>query len=285
MDDRHLLEILGGAAAGHFAAIWIGLFVLFAALEAAFGQARDPASADRGRLTVNFGLAIGTALLMLAVPFGLTSAAILAEERGWGLFAHIAAPAPVIVAAALLARTGLAYFVHRASHAIPLLWRLHKVHHTDPCVDVSLGLRHHPLELLPGLAVFTGGVLLLGIPAWAVMLVEIVLVAGSYWEHLDLRLSPRVSRAVRSLAVTPEAHAIHHSAAPAQAHCNFGTVLTIWDRLFKTWRSPDAETVARYGLVDIEPAAANNLWAQLAAPFVHPVPVPSTGLAQETKAE
>lgn len=261
------LQRLGLLFAGNLAAAYVAFFIAFAALEAAFSPGRDPGSAAHGRLIVNFSLPIASALVALVVPFGVTSSAILAEQRQWGLFHQIAAPPLIVLAATILSRTGLGYLVHRLSHGLPWLWRLHKVHHSDPHVDISLSLRHHPLELLPGLLAFSAGTFLLGLPLWSVALVEAVLIAAGYSDHLDVQLPPRAARLLRLLFVTPEVHHLHHSAAPAQADSNYGSLLICWDRLFGTYCEPDTEIVPSYGLDEVDAGRAHNLWAQLALPF------------------
>jgi sterol desaturase/sphingolipid hydroxylase (fatty acid hydroxylase superfamily) len=262
------LEALGSYFAGNLAVAYVAFFVVFAGLEAAFGKGGEPAAAAPGRMIVNFSLPIMAALLALVVPFGVTTAAIVADRSQWGLFNQIAAPPLVILVAAMLSRTGFGYLVHRLSHRVPLLWRLHKVHHADPHVDVSLALRHHPLELLPGLAAYAIGTLLLGLPVWAVALVEAMLVAASYSDHLDLRLPPRAQRLLHLLVVTPDVHRLHHSADRAQTDSNYGSLLILWDRLFGTYRAPHSESIRRYGLDEVGAAAADSLAAQLALPFL-----------------
>lgn len=272
MDEPNLIEALGAMLSERLVVAYVGFFLLFAAVEAAFGQGRDPGSAARGRIVVNFSLPIVSALIALVIPFGVTTSAAIAGREHWGLFNQIEAPALVVLLAALVARTGLGYLVHRLSHAVPLLWRLHKIHHSDPHVDISLSLRHHPLELLPGLVAYAAGTIVLGLPIWSVALVEALLIAASYSDHLDIRLPPRAARLLAALFVTPDVHRLHHSAERAQADSNYGSLLIAWDRLFGTFRPPEHEPVVRYGLADVDPAAANSLWAQLALPFARAAP-------------
>jgi sterol desaturase/sphingolipid hydroxylase (fatty acid hydroxylase superfamily) len=265
--DPNILETMGRLASDNLAAAYVGFLLLFALLELLFDRDREPGSAAGGRLIVNFSLPAFSSLLALVIPFGVTTAAAIAEQGHWGLFNRIAAPPLLILLAALLSRTGIGYFVHRLSHSVPLLWRVHKVHHADPHVDISLSLRHHPLEILPGLVGYSMGAVLLGLPVWAVALVEALLIAASYSDHLHIRLPPRAARLLRALFVTPDVHHLHHSAERAQTDSNYGSLLIVWDRLFGTYRSPEVEVVRRYGLDDVELAAANSLWAQLALPF------------------
>lgn len=267
MAEPTLIEAAGAMLSDRLVLVYVGFFILFAALELAFGVNREPAAAARGRMVVNFGLPTIFALVGAIVPFGVTTSAVLAQQQHWGLFNHVAAPPLAVFAVALLSRTGLGYLFHRLSHAVPLLWRFHTVHHADPHVDVSLGLRHHPLEMVPGLAVYATGTMLLGLPVWAVALVEGLLIAANYSDHLDVRLRPRATRFLSWLFVTPDIHRLHHSAARAQADSNYGSFLILWDRLFGTYRQPHAEPVRRYGLDDVDAGRANNLWSQLLLPF------------------
>lgn len=267
MPDANQLQALGLWLTANLAVFYVAFFIAFAAVEAAFSKGRDPGSAAHGRLIVNFSLPIASALFALIIPFGVTTSAILAEQQQWGLFHQVDAPALLVLIAALLSRTGLGYLVHRLSHKLPWLWRLHKVHHSDPHIDISLSLRHHPLELIPGLLAYSAGTLLLGLPLWSVALVEAALIAAGYCDHLDIRLPPRPGRLLRALFVTPEIHHIHHSAERAQTDSNYGSLLIFWDRLFGTYRRPDAEIVDRYGLDEVEAGRANSLWSQLALPF------------------
>lgn len=276
MADPTLIEAAGAMLSDRLAFAYLGFFMLFAIIEAAFGENRDPAAAARGRIVVNFSLPVISALIGAIVPFGVTTSAILAAREHWGLFNQIAAPPLAVFAVALVARTGLGYLVHRLSHSVPWLWRIHKVHHADPHVDVSLSLRHHPLELLPGLVAYAAGTILLGLPVWAVALVEALLIGASYCDHLDVRLPPRAARLLSGLFVTPDVHRLHHSAERAQTDSNYGSFLILWDRLFGSYRRPDRETIRRYGLDEVDAGRANSLWSQLALPFaragVRPVP-------------
>ena len=149
MQEANQLERLGMLLAGNLAIAYVGFFVAFAGLEAAFSKGRDPGSSAHGRLIVNFSLPIASGLIALIIPFGVTTSAYFAEQRQWGLFHQIDAPALIVLIAAMLSRTGLGYLVHRLSHAVPWLWRLHKVHHCDPHVDISLSLLPRPIQERP----------------------------------------------------------------------------------------------------------------------------------------
>lgn len=123
-------------------------------------------------------------------------------------------------------------------HAVPVLWRIHRVHHTDPVLDISTGLRHHPLEHLVGAPVALAVVALLGLPLWAALLTDAVLLAGALLKHLDGDLPAPVERWAALLLATPTVHRLHHSAAVAETDSSFGNLVIVWDRLFGTFRDP-----------------------------------------------
>ncbi len=127
------------------------------------------------------------------------------------------------------------YFQHRLFHAVPVLWRLHRVHHTDLELDVTTGVRFHPVEMLLSVGFKAGVVAALGPPVLAVILFEVLLNAGSLFSHANLRLPGDVDRWLRALLVTPDMHRVHHSADPVETDRNFGFTFSWWDRLFDTY--------------------------------------------------
>lgn len=247
--------------------VYVALLVLFAALELvlAAGQSggRPRAAAPKRRYLVNFGLPIIGMVLGVLLPLGTAGAAVLARESGWGLFNTVAAPAPLILLAGLAVRTLAAYWLHRLFHAVPVLWRLHRVHHTDPVLDVSTGLRHHPGELLISAPVALAVVIALGLPLWAALLTDAVLLAGSLFKHLDGDLPQPLERWTGLLLATPAIHRLHHSAAVAQTDSNFGNLVSVWDRLFGTFLDPANGGPQRLGLGDRFDPGAHDLWQQL----------------------
>ena len=128
------------------------------------------------------------------------------------------------------------YLQHRLFHAVPALWRLHRVHHTDPELDVTTGVRFHPVEMLLSVGFKAAAVAVLGSPVVAVVLFEVVLNAGSLFSHANLRLPATVDGLLRAVIVTPDMHRVHHSTDPTETNTNFGFTLSWWDRLFGTYR-------------------------------------------------
>jgi sterol desaturase/sphingolipid hydroxylase (fatty acid hydroxylase superfamily) len=245
--------------------LFTGLFVLLALLEHFFAARRDGQAGD-GRLLTNFGLGLGNSILAVLVPIGAVAGAEFAAARSLGLFHQVAAPSWIMLAALIVARSLAGYGVHRASHAFPWLWRIHRVHHSDRHVDLSTGFRNHPAELLLTTLLAASVTIALGPPVPVAIVAELILFAPALWTHVDLRLPDRADRLLRLVFVTPAMHLVHHSAERGQCDSNYGDLLSVWDRLFGSCRRP-GEGVARIGLGAEEDRAADNLWRQLLRPM------------------
>jgi sterol desaturase/sphingolipid hydroxylase (fatty acid hydroxylase superfamily) len=194
----------------------------------------------------NLGLTVGNTLLVrLLLPTAAVGVALVAAEKGWGLLNWLLLPE---WAAGLVAIGGLdlvIYFQHRLFHRLPLLWRLHRMHHSDQDIDVSTGARFHPLEILISMAIKMAAVLMLGAPAGAVVLFEIILNGTAMFNHSNVRLDLRIDRGLRRLVVTPDMHRVHHSVLRQETDSNFGFNFPWWDRLFGTYRDqPEAGHLA-----------------------------------------
>jgi len=185
-------------------------------------------------------VAIDTAVVRLAFPILAVGSALVAEERGFGLLHWLAAPYWLAFLLAFLALDLVIYLQHRAFHAVPILWRLHRMHHADLEFDASTGLRFHPVEIVLSMLLKLAVVAALGAPAAAVLVFEIVLNATSLFNHGNVRLSDRVDRVLRLIVVTPDMHRVHHSAVRRETDSNFGFNLPWWDRLFATYRAQPA---------------------------------------------
>ena len=179
---------------------------------------------------------IDTALVRLAFPLLAVGAAVLAEERGWGLLNAFPLPGWLALAAAFVALDLAIYLQHVLFHAVPALWRLHRMHHADLEFDASTGLRFHPLEILISMALKIAIVTALGAPPAAVLVFELVLNATSIFTHGNVSLPRAADRLLRLILVTPDMHRIHHSVLPAETNSNFGFNLSWWDRLLGTYR-------------------------------------------------
>jgi sterol desaturase/sphingolipid hydroxylase (fatty acid hydroxylase superfamily) len=214
-----------------------GIFALMALWELRAERRRQQIGRAR-RWPGNLGIvAIDTLLVRLVFPTAAVGVALLAEARGWGLFQNLALPYALAVIASVILLDLVIYLQHVLFHAIPVLWRLHRVHHADLEFDVTTGIRFHPIEILLSMALKLGAVVALGTPAVAVLIFEVLLNATSMFNHANVRIPERIDRVLRWIVVTPDMHRVHHSALPRETNSNFGFNLPWWDRLFGTYRA------------------------------------------------
>ena len=223
---------------------WLRLALfLFILAALAVGEARAPRRARvlsrRSRWPGNLGvLAIGAGLVRLALPVTAVGAGAIAEARGWGLLhAGISLPAWAAVAVSVVILDLAVYLQHVVLHAVPVLWRLHRMHHADLDVDATTGGRFHPIELAVSAVLKLAVVVALGAPAAGVFLFEVLLSASSTFNHANLRLPEGLDRVLRWMLVTPDMHRVHHSVAPAETLRNYGFALSWWDRLGGTYQA------------------------------------------------
>jgi len=222
----------------------------------------------------NLGLVVLNSLVLrLLFPLTATGLALWAQQAGWGLLNQLPLPAAVSIALSVLLLDLLIYWQHRLFHRLPLLWRLHRVHHADPDYDVTTGNRFHPLEILLSMALKCLAILLLGVPPAAVVLFEVILNAMAMFNHSNLALPEKADRWLRRLLVTPDMHRVHHSILEREHHHNFGFNLAIWDRLFGSYLAqPDAGHLNMViGLADCqEPEWNRRLDGMLRLPWRRP---------------
>lgn len=171
----------------------------------------------------NLGLVVvSTIAVRLTFALGAVGVALVAEERGWGLFNNLAIPAWAEVALAVLALDFAIYLQHVMFHAVPLFWRLHMVHHADLDFDVTTGLRFHTIEILLSMGIKIAAIILLGAPAVAVLIFEVLLNATSMFNHSNVRMPTWLDRLLRLVVVTPDMHRVHHSTIARETNSNFG---------------------------------------------------------------
>lgn len=231
---------------------------------------RRPACAPRARrwLTNVTLVIVNTLVVRFCVPLLAVGTAVAAEESGFGLLNRIGwPPAAEIVAAILLLDLGI-YFQHRLVHAVPLLWRVHRMHHSDLDFDASTGLRFHPLEIVLSMLIKMGLVALMGAPVTAVVVFEVLLNATSIFNHANLRLPITVDRVLRRIVVTPDMHRVHHSVQRAETDSNFGFNFPWWDRLFGTYRDQPqrGHAAMTIGLPEFRETREQTLWRLLLQP-------------------
>ncbi len=203
---------------------------------------REIASGSWKRPLVNLLLMIVNAfMLRLLLPFAALSMAALAELHGWGLFNKLSVNIWLAGILSFLLFDLVIYFQHRLMHKIPLLWRMHRVHHSDTEFDVTTGVRFHPLEILISLCIKIIAVLLIGPPLIAVIVFEVVLSSSSLFNHSNILIPSLIERTLRLFIVTPDMHRVHHSARETETNSNFGFNISLWDRLFATYLDQPAD--------------------------------------------
>lgn len=262
-----LLKSGDGAAWLLFGGFWLLLLAL-AVAETLRPLYAEPVEA-RGRLLTNFAMGLIAAALYTLLPLTSVAAAQWAAAENVGLLN--AAPVPALAAAGgtVLAWSLANYWLHRTFHRWPWLWRLHRIHHTDTAVDLSTGFRNHPGEVLAAALARAGLAAALGLSVPALIAYEAAAFAAAMWSHANLNLPAPADRILRWLLVTPAMHHVHHSAARCETDSNYGELLSVWDRLFGTYRASDSSSLAmaRLGLGGSADEEAANLRRQLMSPL------------------
>lgn len=184
---------------------------------------------------------IDTVILRLAFPMLAVGLAGLAQTKGWGLFNVVDVPVWVAVVASILILDLAIYLQHVMFHAVPGLWRLHRMHHADLDFDATTGLRFHPVEIVLSMAIKLMVVGAIGAPPVAVLAFEVILNATALFNHGNIRLPPAVDRVVRLVLVTPDMHRVHHSSDPRETNSNYGFSVPWWDRLLGTYVAQPAK--------------------------------------------
>ena len=206
--------------------------------------------APRRRLSVgrtrrwpsNLGVvALDSLIVRMLFPTAAVGFALACEARGWGLFNALALPIGLAAAISVILLDLAIYLQHVLFHAVPALWRLHRMHHADLDFDVTTGVRFHPMEILLSLLIKFGVIALFGASALSVLIFEVLLSATSMFNHSNIAMPAAVDRIVRLLVVTPDMHRVHHSILRAETNSNFGFNFPWWDRLFGTYRAQPKE--------------------------------------------
>ncbi len=246
--------------------VFLGILALMISLETwlpARPLAKNPQTAGMAtRWMGNFGLLIiASVMARLVLPLGLAGFAVHCSQQQLGLLHDTALPLWLTIGISLLLLDLLVYWQHRLFHRIPLLWRLHKVHHADRHVDSSTALRFHPFEILVSIGIKALAIVILGVPAEAVILFEILLNGFATFNHANIRLPDAIEKAARFVLVTQALHRIHHSQVMAESNTNFGFSIIWWDRLLGTYTGtaskPDSQI--EIGLTDC-PNVKQNAW-------------------------
>ena len=228
----------------------------------------------RRRWIANIGIVVlNTVLVRLIFPTAAIGVSAFAAQHGWGLFNYYAAPAGVAVVASFLVLDLAIYLQHVMVHAVPALWRLHRMHHADLDFDVTTGARFHPLEIVLSLLLKFAVIVAIGAPVLAVLIFEVLLNATSMFNHSNVRMPRALDRVLRRIVVTPEMHRVHHSIEVDETNSNFGFNLPWWDRLFGTYADQPRAGHERMTIgIDTfrDPKQCATLLGILAIPFAAP---------------
>ena len=218
--------------------IFAGLFALFALIEALVPR-RTRTQPRSNRWLTNWALTISNTLTLKVMAFLLPAlavgAAMDAGSNGWGLFNKLALGPVFETILAILIFDFAIWAQHLITHKVPLLWRLHRVHHADRDIDVTTAIRFHPVEIALSMLLKIGLVYLLGPSAIAIILFEIILNSTAMFNHANMRLPLGLDRILRLVLVTPDMHRVHHSTLRQEHDSNYGFALSIWDRLLGTY--------------------------------------------------
>ena len=220
----------------------------------------------------NLGLVFfNSFIIRLLFPMAAVGVASLAHQQGWGLFNYVETSFWVAVLASVIIMDFVIYIQHVMVHAIPVLWRLHRVHHADLDYDVTTGARFHTIEIILSMLIKFATILLLGPPVVAVIVFEVILNATAMFNHGNISLPKSLDKYLRLFLVTPDMHRVHHSVEDDEANSNFGFSLPWWDRLFGTYR--DQPRAGHEGMtIGIhkyrEPKQVSWLPGMLALPFI-----------------
>jgi sterol desaturase/sphingolipid hydroxylase (fatty acid hydroxylase superfamily) len=256
--------------------IFLSIFIVLALLELIIPCNKTAADKPKRWLNNIVLSVINTALVKLTIPLAGIAAAVLAGERQWGLLNNIVDSSGSInylfewfaIVIFLIIFDFTIYFQHRLFHAVPLLWRFHRMHHSDVDYDLTTGIRFHPISIVLSSIIKIALILIMGAPVFAVLLAEVLLNATSMFNHSNLKLPKRFESFLRKLIVTPDMHRIHHSVDNIEHNHNFGFNFPWWDRLFGTYLDnvdkPSEEI--DIGIEGLQDASSSNLFLMLWQP-------------------
>jgi sterol desaturase/sphingolipid hydroxylase (fatty acid hydroxylase superfamily) len=249
-------------------AVFFGGLILFGVLESRF-ELREAGASRKRRWPVNFALTVLNILVLGAIPVTALVAAEWAEEGGHGWLNQREHSFALLLIVGFLARSLTSWAVHWAMHNVPVLWRVHRVHHTDTHMDISTAVRMHPIEFVLTAPVVVAVVAGLGLPPEVVILYELFDTGMAIFTHANIRLPNAVERVLRLFVVTPNLHRIHHSTLVPETNSNYGATLSVWDRAFGTYRQKDEAglRVQRLGLEETQDARASSFFYLATLPF------------------
>ena len=215
---------------------FVGAFVLIAIFEILAPRRALTASKSKRWVSNLAIIALNPLSVHLVFPILPVGMALLTAERKWGLLNNLNLPFGLELIIGVIAMDLTIYFQHVLHHAVPLLWRLHMVHHADLDYDLTTGLRFHPIEIIVSMALKLAAVAALGPPALAVLIFEITLNATAMFNHSNIHIPVAIDQLLRLVIVTPDMHRVHHSAVIKETNSNYGFAFPWWDRLLGTYK-------------------------------------------------
>jgi sterol desaturase/sphingolipid hydroxylase (fatty acid hydroxylase superfamily) len=251
-------------------AFFVGIFGIVALLELAVPR-RPLTTSKAGRWFANIGIVIiNTVVLRVLVPAGALGISVWIGRQGWGVFNYMNWPIWIEVILSVILLDFVIYLQHLMFHAVPLLWRLHMMHHADLDYDLTTGTRFHPIEIIISMGIKASAISLLGASPVAVIIFEVLLNGTAMFNHGNLYIPLGIDRILRLMVVTPDMHRVHHSVFPSETNSNFGFNLPWWDRLMGTYRAQptkghDGMTI---GLNQFRDPARLTLPRIIALPFI-----------------
>ncbi len=246
-----------------------------------FGTSRSMQAPLYARWLNHVGLLIiDNVIARLALPVVTVGVAMVAAEKGWGLFNKIDALPWLILLATVVALDLNNYFQHWLMHKVPLLWRVHRVHHSDIDVDWSTAFRFHPIEAIVTFGLQGVVILLLGAPPIAVVLYEMAFLVSAFFVHANVIMPFRLERKLRRVVITPDMHRIHHSTDRHEGNSNFGGIFAFWDRCLGTYCSDPqfGHKDMLLGLTAHRDGSEQNLLWLLKLPFDRGKALPSSAI-------
>lgn len=254
-------------------AAFLGIFTIMAIYELwspRLERAEMAGALKSRRWLTNLSMVIISSIcLRIIFPAAAVGTALWTQSAGYGLFNNFEAPKAFVGIFCFVLLDFAVWLEHFASHKVPLLWRIHRMHHSDQGFDLTTALRFHPLEIVLSMVWKAGIIVLIGAPVFAVLVFEIVLNGMAMFNHANAKLPKRLERVLRTLVVTPDMHRVHHSTINKETDSNYGFNFSFWDRIFSTYIDQPSlgHSGMKIGLNDFQGAQTSSLKWALLLPF------------------
>lgn len=224
----------------------------------------------KSRWMANFGITFLNIILLGLLPLSFFSASLWADKNNIGLLNLINFPFIIVILVSLLLRGFISFFTHWLAHKVPLLWRIHRVHHLDTEMDISTTVRFHPFEFVVNLFIGIPLIIIFGLSSWTLLFYELMDVAVTVTSHANISFPKKLERILRYIIVTPDIHRVHHSAYQPETDSNFGAVFPVWDIIFGTFRtsSRQNQNEMEIGLEVVRDKKTRNFFWLLISPFL-----------------